>query len=189
MYYWTSIKLTRIGIILLSSKYWIDLLNLLEREENYSTGSLEMTWITITSDTIWIAGITDVDEKQMCLQLAEEVCLDIPQITKTVVENIRNRSGGGLAAGEGLSLDVTVTEVGQRSHWGQGQCRNLSYICGEIITWLTSADVLSITFCKGEYYLQRILQDITLHQFEVLFFPLYNQSQSSHQQFIKKSYL
>lgn len=52
----------------------------------------------------------------MCLQLAEEVCLDIPQITKTVVENIRNKSGGGLAAGEGLSLDVTVTEVGQRSY-------------------------------------------------------------------------
>lgn len=124
-----------------------------------------MTCITIASDTIWIAGITDVDEKQMCLQLAEEVCLDIPQITKTVVENIRNKSGGGLAAGEGLSLDVTVTEVGQRSHLGQSQCRNLSDICDEIITWLTSADVLSITFYKGEYYLQRILQDITLHQF------------------------
>lgn len=52
----------------------------------------------------------------MCLQLAEEVGLDIPQITKTVVENIRNKSGGGLAVGEGLSLDVTVTEVGQRSY-------------------------------------------------------------------------
>lgn len=93
-----------------------------------------MTWITIASDTIWIAGITDVDEKQMCLQLAEEVCLDIPQITKTVVENIRNKSGGGLAAGEGLSLDVTVTEVGQRSHWGQDQCRNLPDFRGEIVT-------------------------------------------------------
>lgn len=58
----------------------------------------------------FLEGITDVDEKQICLQLAEEVCLDIPQITKTVVENIRNKSGGGLAAGEGLSLDVTVTE-------------------------------------------------------------------------------
>lgn len=121
-----------------------------------------MIWITITSDTIWIAGITDLDEKQMCLQLAEDVCLDIPQITKTVVENIRNKSGGGLTAGEGLSLDVTVTEVGQRSYWGQGQCRNLS---GEMITWLTSTDVLSITIYKGNYYLQIILQDIALHQF------------------------
>ncbi|XP_056006314.1 nuclear pore complex protein Nup107-like isoform X1 [Ostrea edulis] len=55
-------------------------------------------------------GITNVDEKQMCLQLAEEVNLDIPLITKTVVENIRNKSGGGLPATTDVSLDVTVTE-------------------------------------------------------------------------------
>lgn len=47
----------------------------------------------------------------MCLQLAEEVGLDIPQITKTVVENIRNKSGGGLPAAQGISLEVTVNEV------------------------------------------------------------------------------
>ena len=47
----------------------------------------------------------------MCLQLAEEVGLDIPQITKTVVENIRNKSGGGLPAAPGVSLEVTVNEV------------------------------------------------------------------------------
>ncbi|XP_078310529.1 nuclear pore complex protein Nup107-like [Crassostrea virginica] len=58
----------------------------------------------------FLEGITDVDEKQMCLQLAEEVGLDIPQITKTVVENIRNKSGGGLPAAQGVSLEVTVNE-------------------------------------------------------------------------------
>lgn len=95
-----------------------------------------MTCITITPGTciIWIAGITDVDEKQICLQLAEEVCLDIPQITKTVVENIRNKSGGGLAAGEGLSLDVTVTEVGQGSYEGQSQYWN-PYVVKCLLGW------------------------------------------------------
>lgn len=102
----------------------------------YNTGSVKMTCITITSGTciIWIAGITDVDEKQICLQLAEEVCLDIPQITKTVVENIRNKSGGGLAAGEGLSLDVTVTEVGQGSYEGQSQYGN-PYVVKCLLGW------------------------------------------------------
>ncbi|XP_062572533.1 nuclear pore complex protein Nup107-like [Saccostrea cucullata] len=58
----------------------------------------------------FLEGITNVEEKQMCLQLAEEVNLDIPQITKTVVENIRNKSGAGLPGATDVSLDVTVTE-------------------------------------------------------------------------------
>ncbi|XP_033633061.1 nuclear pore complex protein Nup107-like [Asterias rubens] len=39
----------------------------------------------------FLEGIHDKDERQQCLQLAEEAGLDVAQITKTVVENIRTR--------------------------------------------------------------------------------------------------
>ncbi|XP_038045474.1 nuclear pore complex protein Nup107-like [Patiria miniata] len=39
----------------------------------------------------FLEGIHDKEERQRCLQLAEEAGLDVAQITKTVVENIRTR--------------------------------------------------------------------------------------------------
>jgi nuclear pore complex protein Nup107 len=35
-------------------------------------------------------GVTEAEEKQQCLELAREAGLNIPAITKTVVENIRS---------------------------------------------------------------------------------------------------
>ena len=35
-------------------------------------------------------GVTEAEDKQQCLELAREAGLDIPAITKTVVENIRS---------------------------------------------------------------------------------------------------
>ncbi|KAL3865177.1 hypothetical protein ACJMK2_006795 [Sinanodonta woodiana] len=40
----------------------------------------------------FLEGITDREEQQQCLMLAEKAGLDIPLITKTVVENIRSHS-------------------------------------------------------------------------------------------------
>lgn len=38
-----------------------------------------------------ILGINDNKERQKCLEYAEQAGLDIPQITKTVVRNIREK--------------------------------------------------------------------------------------------------
>lgn len=57
-----------------------------------------------------------------------------------------------------------------------------------MFTWLISTEVLEITFDK-EHYLQGILQDIApILSFSEKIFPLYNQNQSSDQQFIKVIY-
>ncbi|XP_070540867.1 nuclear pore complex protein Nup107-like [Ptychodera flava] len=48
----------------------------------------------ITCYARFLEGIHEKDERQHCLQLAEEAGLDIPTITKTVVENIRTRDEG-----------------------------------------------------------------------------------------------
>ncbi|GAB6025436.1 hypothetical protein CHUAL_014030 [Chamberlinius hualienensis] len=38
----------------------------------------------------FLQGILDCDERQLCLQIGEDAGLDVPTITKTVVENIRH---------------------------------------------------------------------------------------------------
>ncbi|KAK3095326.1 hypothetical protein FSP39_013242, partial [Pinctada imbricata] len=65
------------------------------------------------SQILWYAkfleGIENKEERQWCLQLAEESSLDIHQITKTVVENIRNKEGGSMTAGMD-SVDTSISE-------------------------------------------------------------------------------
>ncbi|XP_041370444.1 nuclear pore complex protein Nup107-like [Gigantopelta aegis] len=66
------------------------------------------------SQVIWYAkfleGIEDRTERQSCLQQAEEEGLDIPLITKTVVENIRHRDTFVVKADTTLPPETTVSE-------------------------------------------------------------------------------
>ncbi|XP_055951945.1 nuclear pore complex protein Nup107-like [Argiope bruennichi] len=68
---------------------------------------------------IWYAkfleGITDNDERQKCLQYAEEAGLDVPQITKTVVKNIREKDAVKIEPTTDLSA-VTTQEDLQKIH-------------------------------------------------------------------------
>ncbi|XP_072042829.1 nuclear pore complex protein Nup107-like [Amphiura filiformis] len=48
--------------------------------------SMQTSWYAT-----FLEGIQEKDERQHCLQMAEEAGLDVAQITKTVVENIRTR--------------------------------------------------------------------------------------------------
>ncbi|XP_077992386.1 nuclear pore complex protein Nup107-like [Glandiceps talaboti] len=50
----------------------------------------------VTCYAKFLEGIHERDERQRCLQLAEDAGLDIPTITKTVVENIRTRDDGDI---------------------------------------------------------------------------------------------
>ncbi|XP_035671909.1 nuclear pore complex protein Nup107-like [Branchiostoma floridae] len=55
-------------------------------------------------------------ERQMCLELAEEAGLDIPTITKTVVENIRTRDQGDFKVGVEITaaLEAATSEDDRR---------------------------------------------------------------------------
>ncbi|GIY30246.1 nuclear pore complex protein Nup107 [Caerostris extrusa] len=59
---------------------------------------------------IWYAkfleGITDNNERQKCLQFAEEAGLEISQITKTVVKNIREKNTGNIEPSTDLSAVI-----------------------------------------------------------------------------------
>nr|XP_006815564.1 PREDICTED: nuclear pore complex protein Nup107-like [Saccoglossus kowalevskii] len=50
----------------------------------------------VTCYAHFLEGIHEKEERQQCLVLAEEAGLDIPTITKTVVENIRTRDAGDI---------------------------------------------------------------------------------------------
>ncbi|GBM52473.1 Nuclear pore complex protein Nup107 [Araneus ventricosus] len=68
---------------------------------------------------IWYAkfleGVTDNNERQKCLQYAEEAGLDVPQITKTVVKNIREKDAVKIEPTTDLSA-VTTQEDLQKIH-------------------------------------------------------------------------
>ncbi|CAL1282614.1 unnamed protein product [Larinioides sclopetarius] len=68
---------------------------------------------------IWYAkfleGVTDNNERQKCLQYAEEAGLDVPQITKTVVKNIREKDAVKIEPTTDLS-SVTTEEDLQKIH-------------------------------------------------------------------------
>ncbi|XP_050395962.1 nuclear pore complex protein Nup107 [Patella vulgata] len=51
----------------------------------------------------FLEGIEDKSERQHVLRLAEDEDLDIPLITKTVVENIRHREGSGTPSGTDIT--------------------------------------------------------------------------------------
>lgn len=60
---------------------------------------------------VWYAkfleGITDNKERQQCLQYAEEAGLNVPVITKTVVENVRDKDITVAEAPPGLTVETT----------------------------------------------------------------------------------
>lgn len=61
-----------------------------------------------------VIGITDKSEKQQYLDLAETCGLDLAQITKRVVENIRSRSDvdfSNLAGTRTETVDTSISEV------------------------------------------------------------------------------
>jgi len=57
-------------------------------------------------------GITDTDQRKSCLTLALKAGLDVPSITKLVVENIRSRDSADFSGDADAPLDVTTTKVG-----------------------------------------------------------------------------
>ena len=59
-----------------------------------------------------VAGIKGQEERQFCLQLAEDADLDVAAITKTVVENIRNRDAAIINLDMSMAINVAISEVG-----------------------------------------------------------------------------
>jgi len=58
-----------------------------------------------------VVGIEEKQERHSCLQLAESEGLDIPQITKMVVENIRSYSAIDFSREMGSKIDTSITDV------------------------------------------------------------------------------
>ncbi|XP_071946687.1 nuclear pore complex protein Nup107-like [Antedon mediterranea] len=64
----------------------------------------------------FLEGIQEKDTRKYCLQLAEEAGLDVPKITKTVVENIRNRDLTEFTADTGSTpaIDAATSQVDRK---------------------------------------------------------------------------
>eukprot|EP00058_Branchiostoma_floridae_P018192 XP_002603681.1 hypothetical protein BRAFLDRAFT_235541 [Branchiostoma floridae] len=64
----------------------------------------------------FLERVEEHTERQMCLELAEEAGLDIPTITKTVVENIRTRDQGDFKVGVEITaaLEAATSEDDRR---------------------------------------------------------------------------
>jgi hypothetical protein len=58
-----------------------------------------------------ISGIQDKEKRQEALQMAEDADLDIATITKTVVENIRNRGPVQFTTDNKTELEAATSEV------------------------------------------------------------------------------
>nr|KAG5714375.1 hypothetical protein BaRGS_018592 [Batillaria attramentaria] len=58
----------------------------------------------------FLEGVKVQEEREMCLQLAEDAGLDIATITKTVVENIRNRDAAIVSMDMSLTVNVAISE-------------------------------------------------------------------------------
>lgn len=58
-----------------------------------------------------IVGVKEQEERQVCLQLAEEADLDLAVITKTVVENIRNKDRTVADIDSSIAIDTKISEV------------------------------------------------------------------------------
>ncbi|KAL8570338.1 hypothetical protein ACOMHN_035756 [Nucella lapillus] len=58
----------------------------------------------------FLEGVKGQAERQSCLQLAEEVGLDVAAITKRVVENIRNRDAPIVSLDTSLTINVGISE-------------------------------------------------------------------------------
>lgn len=56
-------------------------------------------------------GIFGTEERKHCLNLAEEVGLDVRSITKSVVENIRNANTSDFTLDMDLQLEAVTSEV------------------------------------------------------------------------------
>ncbi|KAK2163756.1 hypothetical protein LSH36_74g00028 [Paralvinella palmiformis] len=61
----------------------------------------------------FLEGITDTDQRKSCLTLALKAGLDVPSITKLVVENIRSRDSADFSGDADAPLDVTTTKEDQ----------------------------------------------------------------------------
>ena len=56
-------------------------------------------------------GVQETEERKGCLELAETAGLDIPNITKMVVENIRKQYSNDFIGEGDLNNDAAITEV------------------------------------------------------------------------------
>ena len=66
---------------------------------------------SVNKSEMFVTGIEDRTERLACLQQAEEEGLDIPLITKTVVENIRHRDTTVIKADANQPPETTISEV------------------------------------------------------------------------------
>lgn len=66
------------------------------------------------AQVLWCAkfleGVTGIDDRQQCLELSKEAGLDVPTITKTVVENIRSHGAVDFSANMAENIDTTISE-------------------------------------------------------------------------------
>lgn len=60
---------------------------------------------------VQFSGIENKDEKQQYLQLAKENDLDVQEITKRVVENIKNRTSYEFSRETDVTIDTSISEV------------------------------------------------------------------------------
>ncbi|XP_070212005.1 nuclear pore complex protein Nup107-like [Littorina saxatilis] len=58
----------------------------------------------------FLEGVKGQEERQVCLQLAEEDGLDVAAITKRVVENIRNRDAAVVDPNVSMAINVAISE-------------------------------------------------------------------------------
>ena len=57
------------------------------------------------------SGVEESNERQRCLQLAEEEGLDVAAVTRAVVERVRCRETTALPLPNSLAPDLAVTQV------------------------------------------------------------------------------
>ena len=66
-----------------------------------------------------VTGVKGQEERQVCLQRAEEAGLDVAAITKTVVENIRYRDTAVVDMDTSTAINVAISEVLQETLTGK----------------------------------------------------------------------
>ena len=75
------------------------------------TAVISMEYIDSSINVICISGIEQKDERHFYLNLAKDASLDVPAITKTVVENIRKKNNEDLQAQSRFTINTAISKV------------------------------------------------------------------------------
>lgn len=102
--------------VLLQSNYSpysnIELLSMLSSSISVAIQKFSLENVSIL---LWIcfciSGIEQKDERHLYLNLAKDACLDVPAITKTVVENIRKKNNEDLQGQSRFTINTAISKV------------------------------------------------------------------------------